>query len=467
MKHAHIIGIAGMGMGATALLLRQAGWSVSGSDEGTYPPMSTFLASQGIIVQTPYNPTNIPSKVDLFVVGRNAKLTEKNPEVAAALAHGAPVKNFAEVVGDLISNREVIAAVGSSGKSTTSSILAWCARNKNPDIGYFIGALPSGFDFPAALGTSLFFFIEGDEYPSGHNDAKSKFAHYHVHDVLITSIEYDHVNIFKTPDAYQSRFKELVESIPSEGMVVACADEPNLLALGQSSAHPILWYSARDTYIPWHGKDVTFSDVTTFTLVSPEGEVRIETQLLGEHNIQNIIGAAAMLVSKKIVRLEEFADAIRTFKGVRRRLDKLTTTSQIPLYEGFGSSREKARAAMKAMKAHFPSRRLVVLFEPHTFSWRNRATAHWYTDAFNDADVLFVYQPATQGSDTHEQMTQEDILEHLRAVGQHPIGISTPEDIPLNLTKLLEKDDVVLVLTSGNFDGASDALPGWLDSQYS
>lgn len=465
MAHAHIIGIAGVGMGATALLLKEAGWTVSGSDEGAYPPMSTSLSAQGINIQTPYRIENIPPHVDLFIVGKNAKLTRENPEVSAAYASGITVKDFAVVIGEMIQHRMPVVVTGSSGKSTTTALLAWCLHTHLPQSGYFVGAIVRDLPTPARLGTDPLFAIEGDEYPTGHDDSRSKFMHYHAHDVIVTSLSHDHVNIFPTPQSYEERFQELVSTLPSTGIAVLCSDDVRMASLIPYVSSTVVTYGTGPEAL-WRAHDITYGETTTFTVTGGGQAYHLETALLGEHNIRNITAVCALLMSKKSITPEAFTTAVRTFTGVRRRLDRVTTSSRVPLYEGFGSSREKAQAAIRALKTHFPGRRLVVLFEPHTFSWRNAQTIHWYDDAFVGADILLVYHPGTHGQQTHEQLSHEAIISYLHNHGVAALPVRTPEEIIATLTETIVAGDLVLMLTSGNFEGAGDTLPAWFDTHY-
>lgn len=465
MAHAHIIGIAGVGMGATALLLKEAGWTVSGSDEGAYPPMSTYLSEQGISIQTPYRTENIPSQVHLFVVGKNAKLTRENPEVRAAYLSGVPVKDFAVVVGEMIQNRTPIVVTGSSGKSTTTALLAWCLHTYLPESGYFVGAIVRNLPTPARLGTAPLFAIEGDEYPTGHDDPRSKFMHYHAHDAIVTSLSHDHVNIFPTPESYEERFRGLVSTLPSHGVAVLCSDDARMASLIPYVSSSVITYGTGPEAL-WRAHDISYGEITTFTVTGGGHSYHLETRLLGEHNIRNITAVCALLLSKKSITPEAFTTAVRTFTGVRRRLDKVTASSRIPLYEGFGSSREKAQAAIRAVRTHFPGRRLIVLFEPHTFSWRNTRTIQWYDDAFTGADVLLVYHPGTHGQQFHEQLSHEAIMSYLHNHGVAALPVRTPEEITATLTEIIAEGDLVLMLTSGNFEGAGDTLPAWFDTHY-
>jgi UDP-N-acetylmuramate: L-alanyl-gamma-D-glutamyl-meso-diaminopimelate ligase len=192
----------------------------------------------------------------------------------------------------------------------------------------------------------------------------------------------------------------------------------------------------------------------------------LSTTLLGDHNIQNIVGASALLLEKELVTAEQFAAAVADFKRLARRLDKKTGRSSVPAYEAFGSSREKLRAAIEALKAQYPERRLMVVFEPHTFSWRNKKMLYWFDDAFDGAGFVVLYKPAEQGASTHEQSSQQDMRERLARTGIRVETTVDANEVMEVLQKEICKDDVVLLSSSGSMDGLIERIPDWLDNTF-
>lgn len=453
-------------MSATAILLKESGWTISGSDDGFYPPVSDYLKDEGISIRAPYDPDNIPAQVDLIVIGKNAKLTLSNPEVRAAHERGVPIQNFAEVLGEMLEHREPIVVAGSFGKSTASALISWILLHAGKDSGYMVGAIAHNLPRTSQLGTDRAFVIEGDEYPSGHDDPRAKFLHYHAHDLLLTSAVHDHVNIFPTHASYLAPFRELLASIPPEGLIVACADDPHVCTLLATIQREHIRYGIAED-AEWSARDIEHHEhASTFTLVHGDEKFRIETSLLGLHNIQNIVGAAALLIEKGLVSPDEVASAVARFRGVVRRLDRKTAQSSIPAFEGFGSSYEKAKTAIDALRLHFPARRLIVLFEPHTFSWRNRAMLHWYDTVFAGVGQVFVYPPATQGATMHDQSTLEEILTRIRGTGVAAEPIDSIDTAIDELKTALRPDDVMLILTSGYMGGVVQSVPAWLDAHF-
>jgi UDP-N-acetylmuramate: L-alanyl-gamma-D-glutamyl-meso-diaminopimelate ligase len=452
MKQVHLIGLCGVGMSATALLLKEAGWEVTGSDAECYGPPLDILARGGLTPLIPYSPANIPAEVDCFVIGRNAKLNpEENEEVRAALATGKPIYSFPQMLGELTKDRQNVVVAGSYGKSTTTSLIAHILRHAGVDAGYFIGAEPSSLPAPASMGTDPVFVLEGDEYPSAHDDARSKFLHLHPRDVVLTSIVHDHVNVFPTFADYQRPFRELLALVPEDGLVVVCADEPGALGMAQIAPVTIVPYGVESG--SYRATNIEYGETTRFTLLCPdEADIELTTTQLGRHNVEDIVGACAYVLVRKLVSREQLPDAVASFGGVRRRLDNIAPGSSVPVYEGFGSSYEKARAAIAAIRLHYPEKRLVIVFEPHTFGWRNRANLPWYDDVFAGANLVLVAPPEIQGAATHEQLTHEEIMKRINAAGvhAHPYDALHPE----HAVDALTAGDVVLILTSGSLEGS-------------
>lgn len=464
MQKVHFLGIAGVGMSATALLMKEAGWRVTGSDAECYGPPREVLERGGISFALGYKPENIPANVDCFVIGRNVKLVPaENAEVRAALAGGKPIYSFPQVLGQLTKNRKNLVVAGSYGKSTITALLAHILRHSGIDAGYFIGAKPvvsTWLPSPSSLGTAPFFVVEGDEYPSSHDDSRAKFMHLNPHDLILTSVVHDHVNVYPTFADYQKPFRELLALVPMGGLVVVCVDEPNVLALTEASGKRTVSYGVKSASAMYRARNISFGKQTEFELIANETKLgNITTALLGTHNVEDIVGAVAYLLSRGLVSFEQIAAAVRDFKGVRRRLDNLAPSSTVPVFEGFGSSYEKARAAIEAIQRHYATTPLVIVFEPHTFGWRNRANLAWYDNVFTGASRVFVAPPEKQGATTHDQLTQEEILARVGSIAKPYTG-------PDGVLELLSGNEVVLILTSGDLNGTLSTLAAIINKKF-
>lgn len=466
MPHAHFIGLCGAGMSAVAKLLLDAGWSVSGSDEGFYPPISQVIQRYGIPCATTYEADNIPDDADWIVIGKHAKLVPtQNDEVEAALSSGKRVVSFPEVISELLGAKQSIVVAGSFGKSSCTALMAHVLRHARKDPSYFIGA--EALDFPdnGHHGKGSVFVLEGDEYPAANWDERSKFLFYKASALLVTSGEHDHVNVFPTLADYLAPFEQLVASLPPDGLIVACWNGAHLVRVMKEASAPVVWYAGEQSSADWFATDVKRTGgVTDFTLCHQGKKIiALSTRQLGDHSVENIVGVAALLLEKGLVTPEELAAGIASFSGVRRRLERLNPNTDPPLYNDFGSSYAKCRAGITTIQQSFPGKRVRVCFEPHTFSFRNSDALHWYDTLFAGAERVYLFQPPRHGAATHIQLTQEEIAARIESAGV-PVTIVCSAD---ELLAALKADvsvtgDVVLFETSGGFDGAIPRVAEWL-----
>src|SRR5262245_41405840 len=213
--------------------------------------------------------------------------------------------------------------------------------------------------------------------------------------------------------------------------------------------------------------DIQYGERTRFAVTHRGTRVgAFETIQLGEHNIQNIVGVCAFLLTRRLVPVEHIAAGVATVRGIKRRLDRKSDRTSIPIFEGFGSSYEKAQSAIAAMMRHFPERRLIVVFEPHTFSWRNRAALKWYDDVFRGAGKVFIFEPAAQGAETHDQVSHGEILARVRAAGFDAEPISDPDAAIRVLDGVLSADDAILLLSSGGLGGLVERVPVLAEQKF-
>ncbi len=461
----HFTGIAGAGMSAAALMLRDAGHEISGSDEDVFPPMSTYVEGLGFPFSRRFDAANLPDGLDLLVLGASAKLGgEGNPEVAEARRRGVRVTTFPELVGEATRDRLTTVVAGSFGKSTCTALMAHILREAGHDAGWMIGAISPALPATGHWGSAPEVVLEGDEYIVGPSDHRSKFVLYHPQDVLLTSLVHDHVNVFPTFEAYEAPFRELMRLMPPEGLLVA-RDHPAIRTVAAETRARVVWYDSGELS-GWRAEEVTFGETTRFTLVSPAGRrLALATGLLGEHNIENIVGVSAYLLERGLVSAEALAAAVASFAGIRRRLDRLTHVSRVPVIEGFGSSYEKARSAIEAVRLHFPERPLLVVFEPHTFSWRSRDALAWYDTVFAGAARVLIAPPPSHGAGSHNQSSFEEILARAAATGIPTAGVRSADEAIGRLSGLAG-DEVVLLLSSGPLLGLPDVLPPVFDDLY-
>ncbi len=463
-RKAHFVGLAGVGMSATAILLRDSGVAVTGSDEAIYPPISHVLAREQFACRTPYAADNIPDDADLVVIGKNARLVpDTNVEVAEAFARaarpgGPKILSFAETLSLLSRGRENIVAAGSFGKTTSVAMMAHCLKSAGLDPSWMIGAVPLSPARASNVGAGNLFLLEGDEYPSSNTDNRSKFLHYRPAHVLLTPLAHDHVNVFPTIESYLAPFHRLFDLVPPDGLIVAATS-------GELSAR-FLAHVNREVVTfglstgDWRAEAIAYGETSQFTLTERGRAIaRVSTSQLGAHNIENMVGVGAFVLTRGLVSVEQYAAAMASFRGVARRLDRKSDRTRVQMFEGFGSSYDKAKSAIAAMTTHFARRRLLVVFEPHTFSWRNRNKLEWYDDVFSGCDRVFIYEPAHQGAGTHEQASLDEIMERVAAAGVDATPIRSCEEGLAKIGAELREDDAVLFLTSGDIGGLIEHLP--------
>ncbi|MFA6081845.1 MAG: Mur ligase family protein [Patescibacteria group bacterium] len=455
MKKAYFIGICGVGMSATAILLKQKGWQVEGSDEGFYPPISDYLIKNHIKFHTKYEKNNVPDNPDMVVIGKHSTLTpEQNAEVKEVFAKKYHTLSYPEVLADIAKDTCNLVVVGSYGKSTCSTLAAYILAHSNLDPYYFLGALSDNFDENAHVGKDQIFVMEGDEYPSSNWDSDAKFLHLNARNVLVTGCEHDHYNVFPTIESYKKPFVQLLKTLPKSAVIVANFDEKNTTEVVKESDRQAIYYSLKNTDADYYGSGFSIGSQTRFDIHHHDQIIPITTSLLGEHNWLNIIGVAAWLLELKLASPEQISKAVATFKPLFRRLE-LKTAHPMPVYEDFGSSYAKATAGIKAVRDQYPDKRIVVIFEPHTFSFRNHGALEWYDRLFDFADLVFIYQPPTAGSETHDQLTQAQIVERVKSTGKKVISLKKSDNLSDQiLPHLNSKKDVVLIESSGSLDGS-------------
>lgn len=459
-KKAYLIGICGSGMSALAVLLQKSGWKVSGSDENFYEPIAGYLNKNKIKFYKKYSARNIPKKADLIIIGKHANLTpENNIEVKQAFNSGIDIKSLPAMLSMLAKNKKNIIVAGSYGKSTCTALLAWSLVQAKKDPSYFIGAVPINFKKSSHLGQGQIFILEGDEYPSSNWDNTSKFLHFNPASVLLVSAEHDHINVFPTEKSYKEPYKKLVAKIPANGLLVFSYEGKNNKEIIQYTKSKTVGYALHNKKANYYAENIKYGLTTSFDLMHQGKKViNLKTRMLGNHNIENIIGCGALLLEQKIIQPAEFARAVSTFTGLKRRIELKSGRSSIPVYEGLGSSYSKAKVIFDALKLHFPQKRIVIVFEPHTFSWRNRGALKWYKTIFKDTGEVILLPPPVHGKNTHDQLTFDEIYKEVKKHVSTHQALNEKEALKI-LKKIVQKNDIIALVSSGSLLGLSESVP--------
>lgn len=471
----HLLGICGAGMSALAILLKESGFQVTGSDDNFYEPISGYLKKNKIKFSKGYNAKNITQDTALIVIGKHAELTEdKNVEVKEAFRSGIPIKSLPETLAMLSADKENLVIVGSYGKSTCTALISWCLTQSKRNPSYFIGAVPINFDKSSHIGKGKDFVLEGDEYPSANWDDNSKFLHFKPRSVLLIAALHDHINVFPTEASYKEPYKKLVTKIPTDGLLVYAHEGKNNNEVIKNAKCKKVSYSLNNDSSDWYAQNIKYGVQTSFDLVHQGKKiVNIKTRLLGTHNIENIIGCGAFLIEQEKITAAKFAKAVASFEGIKRRIELKNPKGKVPVYEGFGSSYEKAKVVFDALKLHFPKKRIIAVFEPHTFSWRNRGALTWYKTIFDGVSEVILLPPPEHGKATHDQLSFDEIYKEIKKyVSAHKAGT---EKEALKLLKTIVKKparnaahnaagggDIIALVSSGSLLGLSKSVPKML-----
>ena len=455
-------------MSALAILLKESGWQVTGSDENYFEPIPSYLKKNKIIFHKKYSKKNVPKNADLVIVGNNIPLSpEENPEKKQAIKLGTKMQSMPETLAMLSQNTENIVVVGSSGKSTCAALLAWCLMKAKKNPSFFIGALPIDLKNSAHMGKGKEFVLEGDEYTSSKIDRRSKFLHFNPTSVLLTSASHDHINIFPNEKSYKKPYKKLMKKIPRNGFLFYALHGKNNKEISRYAKCKKVSYALEDKKADWYAQNIKYGLQSSFDLTHKGKKIMtIKTKLLGKHNIENIIGVGALLLESKKISPEMFAESIASFHGIKKRLELLNNNSVIPVYEGFGSSYEKAKSIFDTLRLHFGKRRIVTVFEPHAFSWRNRKFLKWYKDVFDTVDEVIMLPAASYGKKAEDQLTTKEVWEEAKRYKQ--IYTASGEKGALEiLRKLVQKNDVIALVSSGPMFGLTKSLPKFIAKRFS
>lgn len=349
----HLIAIGGTGMAPLGCLLRDLGHRVRGSDGPLYPPMSTLLAEAGITPFVGYTPDNLQPRPDLVVVG-NA-IRRDNPEATAARELGLETVSMPQALARffLEGSRPLVAA-GTHGKTTTTSLAAWVYTDCARDPGFLIGGVPKNLDRSFAIGGGERFIIEGDEYNAAYFDRGPKFLHYRPETAILTSVEYDHADLYESPEDLIEAYRSLVRLLPTTGLLVACGDDPDVRAVASEAPCPVIFYgldSSNDIYpLDW-----SFVDGGTHCrLRDPEaGDIDIQLATTGRHNLLNSLAVWAV-ARRDGLAAESVAHALSRFAGVRRRQEELGTAAGVTVVDDFAHHPTAVAETVPALAGRYP-----------------------------------------------------------------------------------------------------------------
>ena len=445
-KHVHILGICGTFMGGIALLARERGIRITGSDANVYPPMSTQLEAAGIELMEGYEAAHLQPAPDLVVVG-NA-LSRGNPAVEYLLNSTIPYTSGPQwLAEELLQGRWVLAAAGTHGKTTTASLTAWLLEQAGMAPGFLIGGVPANFGVSARGGDSDFFVVEADEYDTAFFDKRSKFVHYRPRTLALNNLEFDHADIFPDLAAIQRQFHHLLRTVPGEGLVIHRAGDAALdEVLAQGCWTPQASFAV-DGQADWRALPVT-PEGSEFDLQHGEQSVRVRWSLLGRHNLENALAAAAAAHHVGL-SLDVIAEGLARFKGVKRRLELLADVDGVRVYDDFAHHPTAIETTLEGMRKAVGEARIIVLLEPRSNTMRggqHRATLPATVAA---ADQVFWYQPPGLDWDLAD------------VVAASPVDAALATDIDSlagDVAALSRPGDHIVIMSNGGFGGIHSRL---------
>lgn len=389
--HIHILGICGTFMGGLAVIARQMGYQVSGSDQNVYPPMSTQLEQQGIELMQGYNPENLDGNPDLVVIG-NA-LSRGNPEVEAVLNQGLPYVSGPQWLAEhVLQNRWVLGVAGTHGKTTTTGMLSWILEYQGFKPGFLIGGIPLNFGVSARLGESDFFVIEADEYDSAFFDKRSKFVHYRPRTAILNNLEFDHADIFPNLEAIKTQFHHLVRTIPGEGLIITPQQENNIADVLNMGCWTPVQKTAIDNDALWRA-DLLKADGSQFSVFFEDRlEGTVNWPLTGEHNVYNALSAIAAARHIGILPADAIA-ALEQFKNVKRRMEVIAEIDGMTLYDDFAHHPTAIKTTLDGLRKRIGQEKIIAAVEPRSNTMRMGIHTQSLAQSLAQADLALIYQP--------------------------------------------------------------------------
>ena len=440
--HIHILGICGTFMGGTALLARAAGHRVTGCDANVYPPMSTQLTEQGIELTEGYGAGQIALSPDLFVVG-NA-ISRGNPLLEEILNRGLPYISGPQWLADnILRDKWVLGVAGTHGKTTTTSLLAWILEEGGLNPGFLVGGVPLDFGISARLTDSPFFVIEADEYDTAFCDKRSKFVHYRPRTAILNNLEFDHADIFADLDAIETQFHHFVRTLPGNGLIVANGVEASIKrVLARGCWTPVEWFNVDSA---WQVGNSTADEFDILFEGKDMGRARLS--LPGVHNRANALAALAA-ARHAGVPVDIGIKALRTFQGVKRRLELCGTIRGVTVYDDFAHHPTAIAATISGLRGKVGRKRILAVLEPRSNTMKRGAMKDQLAASLREADLIFCYS----------RDLGWDVAAALSPLQNKAVIFDDLETLIMAVVHAAEQGDHVLLMSNGSFGGIRPKL---------
>lgn len=467
-KWVHIVGICGVVTSGIAVMFKNLGVKVTGSDKGFFPPVSDYLSKNGITIGIGYKPERLTddegNHPDLVVI--QGLKGDNNVETEEARSLNLNIQLFPKVLSDFVVCNNSIVVAGTYGKTTITAILVEIFSKAGIDISYMFGGLRPDMTptIKAKLDTTKYSIIEGDEYLTSLADKTSKFFYYNPKFLLLNSCQWEHPDLFPTEEEYVENFRKLVISLPADGLIVANANDKNVVEVAKDAKCRIVYYSANKDKVlinPDWFLETSSKPLSTFIKLDSAGIpveiIPYEKQIIGEFNDENML-AATVLSYELGVKKERIQEALIDFDGIKRRLEIKFDSSRATIIDDFGSSPPKAKGSLSSIRMHFPKSKIVAVFEPNTGN-RTPESIPTYKGVFDYADkVIFPRFTKLPKSDT-SRLNETELASKLEGVEQLEV-VSDDEELVKKLVNLVSDNDqehvVVVFLGSHGFRGIID-----------
>src|SRR6266568_2394225 len=461
-KHIHLIGICGTAMASLAGMLKERGFHVTGSDAAAYPPMSDFLQSLGIPVAQPFAADNLRPQPDLVVVG-NA-ISRGNVELEHVLDKRIPFQSLPQVLHDeFLRGKEVLVVAGTHGKTTTTSMLAWIFHTAGLQPSFLIGGIAENFGSSFQLGTGRHFIIEADEYDTAFFDKGPKFLHYFPDAVILTSVEFDHADIYKDLDAVETAFKRLVNLVPRRGKIVAF-DRGESVGRCISRALCSVERYGTGSESDWRIADLKLkSDQTSWSVIrNGQKFADMSFVLAGEYNVWNATAAVAIAAHYGI-QADVIAAALKSFKSVKRRLEVKAEINGITIIDDFAHHPTAIAGTLKALRARYPGRRLWAILEPRSNTLRLNVFQSDLARSLAQADeVIIAGVFRSEAVPENERLELPALAVEIEGNGRRARLFADADAIVQSIAPEMRGGDVVAILSNGGFGGIYEKLPSRL-----
>jgi UDP-N-acetylmuramate: L-alanyl-gamma-D-glutamyl-meso-diaminopimelate ligase len=458
-RHIHLIGICGTAMASLAGMLQQRGFHVTGSDAAAYPPMSDFLALLNINVAQPFSANNLEPRPDLVVVGN--VISRGNVELEYILDQRIPFCSLPQILHDeFLVGKEVLVVAGTHGKTTTTSMLAWIFESAGLQPSFLIGGIAENFGSSFQVAAGKHFILEGDEYDTAFFDKGPKFLHYFPDSIILTSVEFDHADIYKDLESVETAFKRLVNLIPKRGRIVAFDEGASLERCLERAFCPVERYGNSDK-AAWHICNLRFESEVTLWTVTRNGKTwaEFEFPLAGEYNVWNATAAAAVADSCGIP-IAKIAEALKTFQSVKRRLEVRAEVNGVTIIDDFAHHPTAIAATLNALRGRYPGRRLWAVLEPRSNTLRRNVIQSDLAESLAVADEIVIANVfKSDAIPEKERLDLNAVSSQLKTLG-HPSRIAADADAIVRLiVPELRSGDVIAILSNGGFGNIYENLP--------